>query len=229
MTLQQTYYRYLAWKAVNRHENLAYAVVTEFWTRHKDPPYRFIIYPQMLLKWKPNIPQDSRREVSDFGIVNLTYESFKIRCGVEVKRATHIMKEMPEPKHIIDTLEVRTAFFGARGQAVDQAKAAFKNGLCFDPKQPIWWMLVVGPYWTPVQLGPFTEAELTVRSHKKSPSEDFRARLKLTMQEEQPPPPLDELYCFASQASHQRIEQILQETDEVGMKLAENMMQRCIC
>ena len=221
---EQIYYRYLAWKAVNRYENLVYAVVSEFWTRHKQPPFRFIIYPQMMLKWKPAIAEDPRREVCDFGIVNLTYESFKIRCGVEVKRATPIMQQMPDPKYIIDKREVRTAFSGAKRQAIDQAKAAFKNSACFNPKQPIWWMLVVGPYWTPVQLGPFSEAELTVRTHKKSPSEDFMARVKLTMHEEQPPPPLDELYCFATQESHDRIEQILRETDAVGQHLAGKMM-----
>jgi hypothetical protein len=104
--------------------------------------------------------------------------------------------ELPDPKFIIDKFEVKFAFLLASSQATDQAKAAFKNNYCFNPKGPIHWMLVVGPYWTPVQLGPFNEPELTVRSHKKSSSEDFLAKAKLDHRMEQPAPELDELYFF---------------------------------
>jgi len=49
---------------------------------------RLAIYPQMNLKWKP---QDARDRRSGFGLRNFTLPAtiptFKLRCGVEAKRA----------------------------------------------------------------------------------------------------------------------------------------------
>jgi hypothetical protein len=210
---QPLYYQGVALKAAaDPRESIVYAVLIEFLALHKDPPWRFILYPQMSLKWKPQDPQDLRQEITDLGIINITPEAFKLRCGVEAKHATPIMAQLPNAKYIQHNLEVRDAFFAAYCQAADQAKAAFKNNYCLDSEHPIDWMLVVGPYWTPVELGPFSEAQLTVRTHKQSSSEDFEGRLDLELFLEQPPPELLELYCFNSQSSFERIEEILNET-----------------
>lgn len=178
----------------------------------------------MSLKWKPNNPQDKRQEITDLGLVIFTRNSYKLRCGVEAKRATPIMAELPDARYIKRNLEVQETFRLAMDQATDQAKAAFKNKYFFDPKLPTYWMLVVGPYWTPVQLGPFSEVDLTVRSHKKSDSEDFIARMKLELSEQ--PFELNELYCFNSPSSYDRIEGILKVTDGAAQPLIDGILGR---
>jgi hypothetical protein len=75
------------------------------------------------------------------------------------------MAEMPPAADIKDLDKVKESFFAVRLQGEDQAKAAFKNGYPFNSTRPIYWILVVGPYWMPIQLGPFSPANLTVRSH----------------------------------------------------------------
>lgn len=219
------YYTNVAWKAArDSGESIVYAVLIEFLVRHKNPPCRFVLYPQMSLKWKPNNPQDTRQEITDLGLVMFTRNSYKLRCGVEAKRATPIMAELPDARYIKRNLEVQETFHLALDQATDQAKAAFKNEYFFDPKLPTYWMLVVGPYWTPVQLGPFSEADLTVRSHKKSESEDFMARMKLELSKQ--PFELNELYCFNSPSSYDRIEGILKVTDSAAQPLIDRILGR---
>ena len=225
MSEQQMYYLKVAWKASRDQpeESVVYAVV-EFMLRHKNPPCRFILYPQMSLKWKPNNPLDTRQEITDLSLVIFTQNGYKIRCGVEAKRATSIMAQLPDANYIIHNPQVQEAFCLAKDQAMDQAKAAFKNNYCFDRKKPIRWILVVGPYWTPILLGPFSQADLTVRSHKPSPSEDFRARIKIDVVLTQPPPELEELYCFNSESSYDCLEAILKETDNAAKPYIDQML-----
>ena len=222
------YYTKVAWKAAmdSPRECIVYAVLVEFLVRHKNPPYRFILYPQMSLKWKPGVVEDPRHEITDLGLVIFTRNGYKLRCGVEAKRAAPIMAELPDAKYLIGNLVVRNIFILARYQAMDQAKAAFKNDFCFNPKQPIHWMLVVGPYWTPIQLGPYSEAELTVRSHKKSSTEDFRARINLDLLEKRTPFELKELHCLNSPSSYDRIEEILEETDGAARPFIDGILGR---
>lgn len=227
-SVEAQYYLNVAWKASRDEpeECIVYAVLVEFLLRHKRPPFRFILYPQMSLKWKPKEPRDSRQEITDLGLVIFTQDGHKLRCGVEAKRATPVMAELPDANYIIEIYQVRDAFRMAKAQAINQAKAAFKNKYCFDRKRPIHWMLVVGPYWTPAQLGPFSKVDLTVRSHKTSSSEDFGAKMKLEILGKQPPPVLEELYCFNSQSSYDRIEKILKETDEAAQPFIDKMRGR---
>lgn len=135
------------------------------------------------------------------------------------------MAKLPDANYIIHRPEIRGAFVIAKGQAMDQAKAAFKNNYCFNPRHSIHWMLVVGPYWTPVKLGPFSQAELTVRSHKKSDSEDLAARLKLEVLQSEYFE-LGELYCFNSTSSYDHIEGILRETDVVAQPFINGILGR---
>ena len=157
-------------------EDLAYAAFVEFLGQHKTPSERFVIFSQMSLKWKPYIKEDRRLEIPDLGVGNFTTVGatppFKLRFGVEAKRAIAEMEGLPPASSLIDIDEVRVAFHRLYFQAQDQAKAAIKG------QYPllggtVQWILLIGPYWVPVMFGPFTEAELTVRAHKKeSPSGD---------------------------------------------------------
>ena len=90
------YRRNLAKKAVAGLpvEDIVYAVFVDIIALHKTPHARFTIYPQMSLKWKPADAKDRRSEVPDMGIGNFTAPGFnppfKLRCGVEAKRAIYI-------------------------------------------------------------------------------------------------------------------------------------------
>ena len=158
-------------------EDIGYAVISEFLTEHKIPKDRYVIYPQLALPWKPSEIPDRRREVTDFGVGNLALNGppyFKLRIGMEVKRALPIMTDLPAPSAIEDDAEVKSAFHDLYFQGEDQAKAAIKGGFNFPNRPQVPFFLFVGPYWTPVSYGPFSEAKLTVRTHKPSPSADWK-------------------------------------------------------
>ena len=228
-TERATYYRQVSRTASNGpnpREDAVYPVVCEFLSVHKNPPYRFVLYPQMSLKWKPEDPPDKRQEVTDFGVVNFTPNAYKLRCGIEVKRAIDIMANLPDARYIKNREDVKDVFHAAKIQAMDQAKAAFKNNYCFDSNKPIHWMLVVGPYWAPTQFGPFSEPELTVRSHKNSSSEDFEARMDLYVENCEPAPELKLLYRFDCRDSFDHIEQILEDTDSSACPLIRGILGR---
>jgi hypothetical protein len=87
------YYGRISLKAANDRESNVYPVIVEFLLRHKFPPYRFILSPQISFKWKPEDPTDQREEVANLGAILFTRNSCKLRFGVEAKRATTIMAE----------------------------------------------------------------------------------------------------------------------------------------
>jgi hypothetical protein len=224
------YFGNLVWRAGGNpnysQEDILYGVVTEFLSLHKTPLQRFSLWPQMLFRWKPQNPSDKQGEVTDFGLVNFTHDTFKLQCGVEVKRPILLMAEMPPAADIKDLNEVKESFFTVRLQAEDQAKATFKNGYPFNSARPIYWILVVGPYWTPIQLGPFSPADLTVRSHKTLSSKDFMARVKIEELKPQPPPNVPELYHFNLGTSYCQLEEILKETNDAAAPYIDHMLGR---
>ena len=83
-------------KTSRRRSQVAYAVFVEFLGRHKMPFERFVIYSQLSLKWKPDVKEDRRLEIPDLGVGNFTavgvMPPFKLRFGVEAKRAIEEMK-----------------------------------------------------------------------------------------------------------------------------------------
>ena len=111
-----TYWKNVALKAVvnSPQEDIVYAVFTEFLTQLQSPQERFVIYPQLSLKWKPHAEQDRRAEVPDVGVGNLTLPgtspTFKLRFGVEAKRSTEAMQSLPSPSTILAQDDVITAF-----------------------------------------------------------------------------------------------------------------------
>ena len=64
-----------------------------------------------------------------------------------------------------------------------------------------------------------------LRSYKTS-SEDFVARVKLEWVRQMIPFELEELYCFNSPSSYDRIEGILKETDAVAQPIIDAMLGR---
>lgn len=196
-------------------EDILYAVFTEFVLSHKVPSSRFVLYPQVDLKWKPEDDDDQRSEVPDFGIGHFTLTgAFKLRCGVEAKRAIGLMANLPAPRELINNREVRMAFRLIRFQAEDQAKAAYKNK-CPLREDGIDWILLVGPYWTPQKFGPFTEAEISVRAMKLSDSGDYGETMKVMAAMEKPYK-LRELYTLNSVESVRRLGSIFGSTDQVA-------------
>lgn len=200
-------------------EDIVYGVFSDFVILHKIPLTRFTIYPQMSLKWKPGDESDWRCEVPDIGIGNFALPgalpSFKLRCGVEVKRPIHKMISLPTPHSLIRDRDVLAAFHSLYFQAEDQAKAAYKNDYPLR-HDGIHWILLIGPYWTPQLFGPFSEAENPVRAHKASDSADYDELVKVLDAMHGEPRQLHELYLLNTNESFARLEQILASTDQLA-------------
>jgi|SRR6266850_801766 len=139
------------------------------------------------------------------------YPPFKIRFGIEVKRALDLMESLPPPAAIIANPRVRSAFHTLRFQAESQAKAAIKNQLSHT--NTVSWILVVGPYWRHVKFGPFTPSGLSVRALKSSSSADFLATSLESDRVDKQAPPLTTLFLLCEDESFQRLEGILRATD----------------
>lgn len=201
-------------------EHTVYGIFTDFLTPFKaNYPERFTIYPQMSLKWKPQIISDRRAEVPDVGIGNLTPPgadvAFKLRCGVEAKRAIEVMTSLPHADEIRDLVEVKAAFHQVYFQAQNQAKAAFKNGYYLH-QDKVLWICLVGPYWVLYTFGAFTEAQSSVRAgtHKMSQSGDWEQQVLLNEEMASPPPPLRNLYRLDTEESRLALQEILESTDD---------------
>ena len=89
-------------------------------------------------------------EVPDFGLGNFTLlnssSNFKLRCGVEAKRAMNIMTSLPPASSIMHIQDVEPLFHILSFQAENQARAAYKNGYPLSDNGGIQWILLVGPY-----------------------------------------------------------------------------------
>ena len=206
-------------------EDVLYAIFNEFVALHQKQ-HRFAIYPQMSLKWKPHDPQDWRSEVPDFGLGNFTppgvLPHFKLRSGVEAKRAEYIMAPLPTTSSIKSLANIISLFHSLSFQAQNQAKAAYKNGYPLSD-HGIDWILLIAPYWLPKKFGPFSDAESTVCAHKISDSADFEETLNLLEVMHSLPPILDELYLLSTEESFTRLGQIIASTDQLAQPLIQAM------
>jgi hypothetical protein len=215
------YLKYILHASLLHHapkEDVTYPVISEFISEHKNPPDRFVIYPQISLLWKPHILNDTRAEVPDFALGNFTHQApyFKLRIGAEVKRCIQdSMSDFPSPLSIERNPTVMAAFHALFFQGEDQAKAAIKGGQTFS--NSVAYLLFVGPYWTPVKYGPFAEAELGVRTHKPSGSGDFgetlKARKRLASN-----PISRRLYLLGTAESSEELERMISSTDHFAEK-----------
>jgi len=224
---ERNYQRRLVLNAVTDHptEDVLYAIFHEFAILHQQH-HRFAIYPQMSLKWKPHDSQDRRSEVPDFGLGNFTppgvLPHFKLRCGVEAKRADYMMASLPTASSIMGLANIASLFHALSFQAQNQAKAAYKNGYPLSD-DGVDWILLIGPYWLPKKFGPFSEAQSTVRAHKISDSADFEETLNLLEAMDGPPPILDELYLLGTEESFTRLGQIIASTDQLAQPFIDAM------
>ena len=219
-------------------EATIYGVFTEFVMYHNPQSQRFILSPQLNLKWNPDDEvdgqivhnNDQRAEIPDFGIGHFTLPGlnppFKLRCGVEAKRATEEMALLPAPDSLINNPKVIWAFHSLYYQAMDQAKAAYKNNypLRADARDGVYWILLVGPYWTVEKFGPFTRGELGVRAKKKSDSGDYEETTKL-WNEMAKTRQLSKLYILNSDESSRRLEEIFNSTHQVAQPYINAMTQ----
>lgn len=228
-TVTPTYWRNVALRSVvnSPREDIVYAVFMECLARLKDPQERFVIYPQLSLKWKPSAEDDKRAEVPDVGVGNFNLPgaspAFKLRFGVEAKRSMETMQSLPPPSTILAQRDVIATFNKLLFQAKNQAKAAIKNGYPIT-NDTVDWILLVGPYWRICTFGPFTEAELEVQAHKPSPSADWLETLKEKRRTEAPPLALHELFLLSEEASFTRLVALLALTQPHAQPLISALM-----
>lgn len=192
-------------------EAWTYPVISEFLLEHKVPNNRFVLYPQISLRWRPG-RRDRRAEVPDFALVDvgLRAPNCKVRVGAEAKRCINIMRSLPAPETLEVNEEVKEAFKRLFFQGEDQAKAAFKNKATYSNTIP--YLLFIGPYWTHVEYGSFNEAQLTVRTLKPSSSSDWlesqRSARRLAGD-----PPRRPLFLLGTTTSAAELEKIIAATD----------------
>lgn len=182
------------------------------------------------MKWKPDVERDRRSEVVDFGVGNFAdagaVPPFRLRFGVEAKRAIRLMQELPSPASIVNHSDVQVAFHHLYYQAQDQAKAAFKGGYPL-VAEGVQWILLVGPYWVPVTFCPFTESQLSARAHKPSDSTDWCEQIRLRCLLADPPLHLEELYLLSEDQSFRRMEEMLVSTDGPAAPFIEAFAAAC--
>jgi hypothetical protein len=193
-------------------EDITYPVIMEFLLVHKNPSHRFTLYSQINFRWNPDRVRDYRMEIPDIGLVNFRCNRpFIYRLGIESKRMISMMADLPPTSIVEDNDDVRLALHTAYYQAEDQAKAAIRGDHA--PRQrPIDYFLLIGPYWTHVTVGPFSEAQLTVRTHKPSDSGDFWETV-MAAQRLKAEPQRRELFLLGTVESAIKMEEVIASTD----------------
>jgi hypothetical protein len=185
----QTYLLELAQNSVlgTPTEHDAYGVITEAFILHKQPRNRYTIFPQLFIPWNPLKADDKRGSLPDFGLGRYFPDPPHVRLqgGVEVKRATASMRQLPPPRSVGEHYDVKNTLHICSFQAEDQAKAAVKGSLL--PNKPLLWLIFVGPYFTIIKLGPFTAAQLITRGHKPNHSGDFVESTAISVQKDKEP------------------------------------------
>jgi hypothetical protein len=129
--------------------------------------------------------------------------------GVEVKKATAFMRQLPPPHFVSEHHDVKNVLHHARFQANDQAKAAVKGSLL--PNKPLLWLMFAGPYFTIIELGPFTEAQLKTRSHKPNHSGDFVESFAISTEKDSEPIACD-LYLLGTPDAATKLEYFITTT-----------------
>jgi hypothetical protein len=132
------------------------------------------------------------------------------------------MYGLPAPALLIHQNSVAYAFHTLYFQAQDQAKAAVKGHYDLAGGTVIW-LLMIGPYWTPVEFGPFEPEELSVRANKKKkrPSADWKAQTDMEELRDGPPRVLSELYLLSEKDSFDRLKHLFQQTDGLAWPLVD--------
>ena len=189
----------------------AYGVITEAFILHKQPRDRYTIFPQLFIPWKPAAVADSLGALPYFGLGRY-YDVppyIRLQGGIEVKKATQSMIKLPPPSIIAEDEDIKNTLHVCQFQAIDQAKAAVKAGLL--PNAKLLWLMFVGPYFTILKIGPFSEDQLITRSHKQNPSGDFAESLAITSRKAAQPVTRD-LYLLGTPDAAEKLEFFITST-----------------
>ena len=191
----------------------AYGLITEAFILHKQPRNRYTIFPQFFIAWHPKNITDSRGNVPDFVLGR--YSEFpphvRLQGGAEVKKATPRMIQLPPTKVISEDRDVQNTFHSCQFQARDQAKAAVKGGHL--PNKRLLWLMFIGPYFTILELGPFTNDQLITRSHKPNASGDFLQALIIELEKEVEPLERD-VYLLGTPEAAEKLEYFITTTSQ---------------
>jgi hypothetical protein len=205
--IEQNYLKRLVRRSVKGtpSEYDTYGLITEALILHKKPMDRFVIFPQLSIPWNPSKIKDKRSNLPDFGIGNFYDDPPYIRLqgGIEVKGPTELITRLPSPDVVSKDKEVMSILHAATFQAEDQAKAAIKNEKM--PNKPLLWLMFIGPYFTIIQLGGFSEGELSTRSHKPNDSGDFVESIKILIRKDSDPV-VHDLYLLGTPEAAAKLE-----------------------
>jgi hypothetical protein len=134
------------------------------------------------------------------------------------------MSSLPRPEDIEANDEVKAAFGTLYFQGEDQAKAAIKNNVTFS--NPVSWLLFVGPYWTPVQYGPFTKGQLSVRTLKPANSDSWKESHNATRRLAAPKVQ-HRLFLLGTADSKAELEKVIAATDGIAQPLRDEAALCC--
>jgi len=190
----------------------AYGVITEAFILHKKLVDHYMIFPQLFLQWKPDVTSDRQGALPNFGIGCYydTHPFMHLQGGAEVKAAIPLMHLLPPPDTVSHLPHVRNTLHSCYFQAEEQAKATVK-GHYLPADQQISWLMFVGPYFTKLNLLPFTAAQLQTHSHKPNDSGGYMEGLVIEMKKHAAPP-VYPLYLLGTKEAADEMEDFLTST-----------------
>ncbi|EKM74761.1 hypothetical protein AGABI1DRAFT_47413, partial [Agaricus bisporus var. burnettii JB137-S8] len=193
----------------------AYGVITEALILHKTPRNRYTIFPQLFIPWKPKLPNqplDTRGSLPDFalGCYYINAPHIHLQGGCEVKKATTLMELLPSTNVVGEDEDVMNLVRAGEYQAEDQAKSAVKSGL-LPPNVQLLWLFFIGPYFTVLEFGPFSAAQLATRGLKPNQSGDFSESMRIEVAKERPLDPV-KLYLLGTPEAANALENFIETT-----------------
>lgn len=192
----------------------AYGLITEAFILHKQPRDRYTIFPQLFIPWHPKNTTDGRGDIPDFGLGR--YSEFpphiRLQGCAEVQRATPLMIKLPPTNVISKDSDIQNTFHICQFQARrDQAKAAVKGGHL--PNEQLLWLMFIGPYFTILEFGPFTNDQLITRTHKPNASGDFFQALNIKAEKDSVPVERD-VYLLGTPEAAAKLEIFITTTSQ---------------
>ena len=141
--------------------------------RNLRPQGELVIFPQLHLEWNPGKWRNRRANLPDCGLGRLLDNgTILLQGGLKYRPPIlPLMADFPDPSTIKSHIFNHMKFSLASRQALDQVKAAIKNG-AVPYNEVIEWIISVGPYFIIRRFGPFTQAELDTRGHRPNDSGD---------------------------------------------------------
>lgn len=132
----------------------------------------FSVFSQARFPWNPEKPLSRKHNIPDLCIARIGPSAhIRLQGGAELKAAILSMASLPSADSLNSDSDFTSTVSLAKMQATDQVKAAIKNNAL--PNTTIRWILSIGPYFTIIELGGFSEAELATRGHRPNDSGDF--------------------------------------------------------